>query len=292
MKNHYDIISFLEVFTEDECYQYILNLIFPKNEVYCVFCGLANPYKTKGNNNKIRYRCRSGLCGDFYLKSLTIFKNSKLSFRQIFFIIYLNSVNKKNQSSVQFAKNIGITQKTAWGIQSIIRQQYFQDESKLGGVVEVDEAFVSKNPSSKLKIKWGGISTRKEPILGLIERGGEVKAFCVPNRKKETVIEMIKKYVEPGTTIYTDGYAGYRSLENHGYKHDWVEHSTREYVRGDCHTNSIEGFWSHFKKSIRNAHHSVSVKHLPTYLNEAVFKYNNRSLTQMERFDKILKLCI
>lgn len=287
IKKELSVIEFLSIFDTDEyCENYMKNIVFRSGEIYCFHCGTSNPYKT----NRGGYRCR-GCKKDFNIKQATIFNNSKLTWRQIFFLVYLNASNKKNQSSVQYSKHLGITQTSSWKLLNKIRYQYSQDQTKLKGIVEVDEAFVSRNPTHK-KHNWGGISTRKEPILGLMERGGRVIAACVPNRKKETVISMINHFVEKGSTIYTDGYAGYRSLIEHGYYHKWVEHSVREYVNGEVHTNSIEGFWSHFKKSVRNAHHNISSKHCQAYLNEAVFKYNNRNLSQMDKFNKILENCI
>lgn len=287
-KKNLSILDFINLFTEDYCKEYLLKTISSYGTVFCPFCGSENPYDCKK-----RYRCSQKECRkDFRLKGFTIFKNCNLTLSQLFFIIYQNSLNRKNISSVQYSYNIGVSQKTAWSILNKIRYSYYQDEKKLSGIIEVDEAFVSKLPRGTHPTNWGGISTRKAPIFGLIERGGRVICLEIPNRKRDTIIEIIEKYVEKGSTIYTDGYAGYKILDKIGYKHNFVEHSTREYVRGDVHTNSIEGFWSHFKKSIRNAHHSISNKHIQAYINEAVFKYNNRHLSQMEKFNLILKQCI
>lgn len=288
LKKDYGIIEFLDLFTEEYCLEYLTNSICVNGILHCPHCGSEKPYKTNRG-----YKCSDNQCYKrFTVKSYTIMKNSKIKLRDWFFIIFQNSLNKKSLSSVQYGRNHSLTQKSAWYIQHKIRSTYAQDETKLKGIIEVDEAFCSADRKNGYKTWWGGISTRKAPILGLIERRGRVIVKVVPDRRRQTLIPMIQKYVEVGSTVYTDGYAGYRSLKDLGYEHDWVEHTTQQWTNGDVHTNSIEGFWSHFKKSVRNAHHFVSNKHIQSYLDEAVFKYNNRHLSQMERFDLILQNCI
>lgn len=280
-QNELGVIDFLELFNEDFCEIYISMLMFHSETPACPHCGCINPYKTNRG-----WKCKS--CNKKYtIRFGSVFENSKLPLRSWFFMIYQNSINKKNLSSIQYARNLGITQKSAWMMQNKIRYCLYQTPRKLNGIVEVDEAFVSKGNKWT---RWGGITTRKAPIIGLIERGGFVIIEVIPDRKKSTMIEIIEKYVEKGSTIYTDGYAGYKNIK--GYKHDFVEHSTREYVRGDVHTNTIENVWSTLKKSIRNAHHSVSEKHLQSYLDECAFKLNTRDMSQIEKFNLILYRCL
>lgn len=201
--------------------------------------------------------------------------------------MYQMSANKKNLSSVQAAKNLGISQKTAYYMLSAIRKCLHQETIKLSGTIEVDEAFISKADWHR----WGSRNIRKTPVLGLIERGGKVIAISMENRRRETVIPIIEHYVEKGSTVYTDGFYAYKKLSEN-YTHESVNHSEGEFSRGDITTNRIENFWNFFKRNVKNPHHQISNKNLQYYLNEGVFKFNNRKATQIEKFNLILKNCI
>lgn len=289
LKKEYGIIEFLNLFTEDYCREYLLDIVYPNGEIACPHCGSLKVYHC-GLKSGFRTRCADKHCRrDFNIYEPTIFKNTKLPLRNWFLVIYQMSSNKKNTSSIQTSKDLNIRQATSWFLKTKIRYQLKQDDIMLKGIVEVDEAFVSK---SKIFKYWGGLSTRKAPIIGLIERGGKVVVKKIKDRRKQSLIDPILQHVEIGSTVYTDGWAGYKEIEKHGFNHDFVEHSTRQWVNGNVHTNSIEGFWAFMKRNIRGAHHSVSDKHLQSYIDEAVFKFNNRHLSQMERFDLILKKCV
>jgi transposase-like protein len=280
-KREYSVRDFITTFTEDYCLDYFKTIRYPE-AVYCPACGYEGIYMTNRG-----YKCAAIDCNKkFNVLTNTIFQNTKLPLHEWFFVIYCNSMNKKNISSVQTSKNTGMTQTSAWVMQSRLRSVMVQDNIKLSGIVEVDEAFISKGQWHR----WGSLYTRKTPVLGLVQRGGLVVLRSMQDRRKETIIPIIQQHVEKNSTIYTDGYQGYRRLDE--YLHDYVEHSYMEFVRGTVHTNTIENVWSFFKRNIRNAHHSISNKHLQSYLDEAAFKFNTRHLTQMERFDQILKRCI
>jgi len=165
-------------------------------------------------------------------------------------------------------------------MQNKIQHLFLPEKITLSGIIEIDEAFVGKG---KQWSRWGSISTRKAPVIGLIERGGRVVIKAIPDRTRNTILAIIEEYVEAGSTIYTDGWKGYNRLPKK-YKHDFVVHSDRQYADGDVHTNNIENVWGYFKKSIRNAHHHISDKHVQLYLDEASWKFNNRHLSTKERF--------
>lgn len=287
----YSIPEFAKLFTEEYCNKYLEAIRFPSG-VACIWCGSCHVYQLtpRNKNGTLFYKCGDKHCHrKFSLTSHTIFDNSGVSLSNWFFLIYFNAANKKNTSSVQIAKYLGVHQKTSWGMQNNLRYRLGQEDILLEGIVEIDEAFHSR--WSKLG-KWGGkIVTRKNPILGMIERGGRVVLKMVPNRKRENILPLIYKFVKPGSVVYTDGFQGYRILRE-DYFHNCVEHSMGEYVRDQVHTNTIENVWSFFKKNVRNAHHAISVKHLQSYLDEAAFKFNNRDKTAMERFEMILKRCL
>lgn len=268
------------------CIELIRKIRF-SDGVYCPHCGNAGKIYVTNRG----YKCGEKTClKKFNAKAGTVFENSKTPLMKWFFLIYFIASNKKNISSRQWAKNLGLTQKSAWQMLHYIRRVLIQDEDiKLRGIIEIDEAFVSKG--GQMWTRWGGISTRKLPIIGMIERGTRKLIIKeVPNRKRQCIFELIEKYIEPGSTIYTDGAPVYRKLHEK-YSHDFVEHHTREYVRGAVHTNNIEGVWRQLKSNIRLAHHSVSQKHLQLYCNELCFKNNTSHLTSEERFIEIITRC-
>lgn len=287
------LLEFLKRFdTDKDCSEYIQGLRW-NGIIQCPFCDFDNIYETADRsrvNGIHSFKCTP--CNKKFTSTTnTVFHGTRLPLKLWFFLIYNMAINKKNISSRQVAVNIGITQKTAWA--ATTRLRYLLKETvvtPLSGIVEVDEVFVSKGKLNRWT-RWGGITTRKAPILGMIERGGRVIIVPISDRSRETIHEIIRTHIKPGSTIYTDGWASYRQLTD-VYTHDYVEHSSREYVRGKVHTNTIENVWAHLKKAIRNAHHSVSEKHIEAYCNEIAFRYNYRDLTFAERFNEILHRCI
>lgn len=254
------------------------------NGIYCPFCGCEKTYNL--TKHYLGYKCSEKSCRKkFSLTTRTIFENSKIPMSEWFLVMYLMSLNKKNVSSRQMALNLGLTQKTTWLVMSKVRELMWQDEIKLSGIVEVDESFLCKGSRWT---RWGGVTTRKEPIMGMCERGGKVIIQCMNDRKKDTINELVRNYVEEGAIVYTDGWIGYGTLTQ-WYIHDYVDHGTNEYVRGDVHTNNIENVWRQLKTSIRHAHHSVGKQNAQYYCDEIAFRINSRNKTPMERFDQLLQ---
>lgn len=164
------------------------------------------------------------------------------------------------------------------------KKLFYQDDIILSGIIEVDETFLA---NGKKWQRWGSLSTRKAPIIGLIERGGKVVIKCIPDRSEFVMEEIIRKHVIEGSVIYTDGWLGYRNLQK-WYTHDYVDHSAREYKRGEVHTNNIDNIWKQLKNNIRGAHHSISNKHAQDYCDEVAYKINNRHRKPFERFNELL----
>lgn len=252
----------------------------------CYRCGGDRFYELS-TNNRDRFQC-AGCRHRVSILQRTIFDNAKIPLPNFFYLIYQFALNKKSISSHQVGLNIGISQKSAWVITHKLRHA-FSDEGKfkLSGIVEIDEAFFSK---SNIRTWATNSVARKGPIIGMIQRGGKVVVRTLTDRKAETIEEIILKYVEPETTIFTDGWMGYKNLDKY-YNHHWIDHAGNEYSRDSIHTNSIEGFWGYLKKSLRAAHHSVSPEHLQLYLDQVAWSYNNRHLTPMQRFDDLLLRC-
>jgi transposase-like protein len=246
-------------------------------------------YKCKAN----KYRCKStGLY--FNVRTGTIFEDTKVPLQKWFMALFLFSSHKKGISSHQLARDIKVTQKTAWFM--LMRLRYAFDhpafKEALGNIVEVDETFIggeekNKHANKKTKGSQGRSTKTKTPVLGMLERNGNIIATVVDNTKQETIEPIINETVKDDATIMTDEWQGYKGLK-HAYKHETVNHSAKQYVNGMAHTNGLEGFWSHFKRGIDGIYHWVSVSHLQSYVDEFALRFNTRNLNTASRFDLIL----
>lgn len=213
----------------------------------------------------------------------TIFHKSDTDLKKWFYAIYLFSVSKNGVSAKELERHLGVTYKTAWRIGKQIRELFSQNKEALSNLIEVDETYYG----GKHKGKRGRGSENKTPVIGMVERKGEVKATVAVNTKQSTVIPLVKANVKLGSHVMTDEYLSYRNVAKHGYSHSKVNHGRKEYVKGDCHTNTIEGFWSQMKRSIDGTYHAVSPKFLQTYVNEFVYRYNHRTVA-VPLFDLLL----
>ncbi len=254
-------------------------------DVVCPFCGRHHCY-TRSDGN---YRCPE--CGkNFSVLVGTIFENTKIALVKWFSAMYLVSSHKKGISSYQLSRDINVTQTTAWYMLQKIRTLYAQEDLEMTSDVKCDEAYIggresNKHESRKVEGTQGRSLKTKTPVFGMVERGGKLVAQKVSDARGDTLSLIIRRYVRPGSRIYTDEYIGYKSLHNSEYRHSFVRHNEGEYYFGDAHTNTIEGFWGHLKRMILGIYHFVSAKHLQRYVNEAVFRYNTRKQSEGERFE-------
>jgi len=263
---------------EQTCLGYLAEQRWPDG-IECPHCYHTKVYVLNGKVK--RYKC--GICRkQFTAKANTIFEDSKLPLRKWFAAIYLLLAHRKGISSYQLARDIKVTQKTAWFLAQRIRHAIKQGSfaKKLDGVVESDETFVggknkNRHADKKVKNNQGRSFKDKTPVLGLVQRGGELRAFVVPNTKMEVLVPIILANVEQGSKLMTDEW--YSPIN--GYEHSIVMHSAKQYGNGDAHTNTLEGFWALLKRSIIGIYHKVSPKHLQRYVDEAVYRYNTKHLT-------------
>jgi transposase-like protein len=270
---------------EDEavCRDFLAGLRWP-NGVVCPFCGSE---KVGHIATRSLWRCKD--CRkQFSVKKGTIFEDSPIPLSKWLPAIWLYSAGKKGRSSHQLARDLGVTQKTAWFISHRIRLAMDTDsfDSPLSGEVEVDETIMGgkdKNKHAHLRRGNWGPMVGKVAVVGLLERHGEVRARMVPTRSGPILKAEIHRQVAPGTTVYTDQFASYRGLQADDYVHEVINHS-EEYVRGHVHTNGIENFWSLFKRVIYGTHHSVEPFHLDRYLSENVQRFNTRTQADHTRF--------
>jgi transposase len=181
---------------------------------------------------------------------------------------------KKGISAKQLQRMLKVSYKAAWYLSHRIRDAMGDDEQPLlKGTVEVDETYMG----GKRKGFGSGYKGNKVVIAGAIERGGEIRLRLVPNTRKKNLEGFIKSTVSDETeNIYTDELPSYNDIGDENTKHETVEHSAEEYVRGDVHTNTVESAWSLLKRSVVGTYHQISVKHLPAYLDEMEFRFNRR----------------
>ena len=292
------IVSIMSYFNNDKvCKQAIIESRWADGDVVCPYCGGHHCVTRKDG----RFRCKS--CGkNFSCLVGTIFENTKLPLFKWFLAMYLISMNKKGVSSHQLSRHLEVTQSTAWYMLQKIRLLYPQSDAEaFEGTVECDEVYIGGKEKWRHKSmrtpKTQGRSTKtKTPVFGMMERStfknekGEeenityVHAFVVGNTNKATLQPIIQQFVADGSRVITDELSAYNGLNALGYTHAVVAHGAEEYANGDIFTNSIEGFWSHFRRMIIGCYHDVSDEHLQSYIDEAVYRWNTRKLSESERF--------
>lgn len=288
-----DFDSLIEIFdyfsSEEVCENYLEVLRWNGNPT-CPYCESERVNKLNGKTKRFKcYGCRKL----FGIKTGTIFHNSPIALRKWFIAIYLvTSGDKKGTSSYALAKNLKVTQKTAWFVLHRIRENYNEETQVFTNPVEVDETFVggieqNKHQNKRTPDNQGRSTKTKTAVIGILERQGKVYAVPVVNTKGATILPIMRSKVAVGNTIYSDEYRPYRALKN-DYVHEFVCHKVEEYVKGQAHTNNLENYWSHVKRTILGTYHQVSRKHLGRYLHETSFRYNNRSLSNGSLFDVAL----
>jgi transposase-like protein len=216
----------------------------------------------------------------------TVFQDSKLPLWKWFAAVYLMVESKKGVSALQVKRMLGIkSYETAWHLCHRIRSSMEGDEGKLDGIIEVDETFVGGEQKG---IGSGNYRKYLPMVMGAASREGQIRLRVGDRATRETLEGFIKSVAGNVEAVYTDEGGGYRDLYK-TYRHETINHRQDEWVRADVHTNTVEGVWSLFKRSIVGSYHHMSVKHLPAYLDEMEWRYNNRENPHMFR-DTILKL--
>lgn len=253
----------------------------------CPDCGDKKCYRLKGGK---LLKCAK--CYRIYSAKVgTIFEDSPLPLVKWFWAIYIFSNHKKGISSHQLAKDLGVTQKTAWFMLGRIRyaMKVLSFDKPLEGIVEADETYIGGRTRRKgdPPRKHGRGSENLTPVFGLVERGGNVIAKPVKRVNGATLQGEINARVKAGSTIMTDEFSSYNGLSKN-FTHETVNHSAQEYARGFAHVNNAENFWSMLKRGIVGIYHHVSDEHLHRYCDEFVYRQNTRRTTDAERFGKTL----
>jgi transposase len=202
----------------------------------------------------------------------TVFHRSSTSLQLWFYAIYLMSKTRCGVSAKQLERELGVNYKTAWRMAKRIRADLMDEEGDpLGGTVEVDETFIGGRRRGHR-----GHQHHKTPVVGMVERGGKVRAFVSHPLRADDILRELHVRVLPDSLVYTDESTLYAGVQSLGYTHRRIKHGARIYVEGDVHTNTVENFFGLVKNGIRGVYHSVSRRHLPTYVAEYEFRFNHR----------------
>jgi transposase-like protein len=278
----------------DNCRDYLVARRWP-NGVTCPTCGSESVTEQPKYN---RWQCASHHeRRQFTLKTGTIFEDSPVGLDKWLAVMWMVVNCKNGISSYEIHRAIGVTQKSAWFMSHRVRLALGMESSeKLSGHVEADETYIGGKARNMHKTKLAkrvaefatprtgrNQTTGKVAVMGLLERHGEVRTMVVAGTKRHHLHSQVTKHVEAGSHIYTDALRSYNELDRE-YIHGVINHAEK-YVDGIIHTNSLENFWSCLKRTIGGTYISVEPFHLFRYLDEQSFRFNNRKLTDGQRFD-------
>jgi len=275
----------------EHCREFMVELRWPDGKVKCPRCGSEHVlwiakervWKCYGKHDHAKFSLKTG----------TIFEDSPIALEKWLPAAWLIINCKNGISSYELARDLKVTQKSAWFMLHRIRLAMQSGTfEKLSGEVEADETFIGGKARNmhvaQRKRRITGTGTKdKTAVMGILERGGKVRTVVVPNRRRSALQGEIRKHVEAGAALYTDALLSYNGLEG-DYAHQVVDHAV-QYVDGRVHTNGLENFWSLLKRSISGTCISVEPFHLFRYLDEQSFRYNERKSTDAERFVTAMK---
>jgi len=284
VKQDMNLIKLMEEFgnSEDTCREHLAQLRWPDG-VKCPRCqsDKVTPYAKRD-----QYDCRE--CDyRFSVTAGTVFADSRLPLWKWFVATYLICESRKGISANQLKRTLNVTYKTAWYLCHRIRFAMAEaDADKLMGEVEVDETYIG----GKIRGKGTGYKGNKTMVVGAVERGGRVRLGVVEQGKPGSLKRFVKDHVSgDAEAIYTDENPGYGDLNDYNTTHGRVQHSDYEWVNGRIHTNTIESVWSLFDRGVIGSYHKLSRKHLPAYLSEFAFRFNNRENPYLFR-DTMMRL--
>lgn len=259
-----------------------------KNGVYCPYCGSYSiKLHQRTEKGLCRYKCVD--CHRIFSDiTKTIFEYTKIPLWKWFYALY-ETGQKSGISSVELADKLNINQKSAWRMLDKIRTSFLRYKPMLKGFVEGDETYVGGRQKGKRGrcIRW----SNKVCVAGLVERKGRATVKIIDYINEEELTRFVMKNVKEGSLMYTDGYGGYNGLNYAGFEHESVDHN-KQFVRGDVHTQTIEGLWSFIKRKLKGTYYKVSVNNLLKYLKEFVLRYNLRAVSPLKRFNYMLSFTL
>lgn len=276
----------------DKARQYLEAVRWPHGPV-CPHCGaVGGHYALGGDSTRAGlYKCKD--CREQFTVTVgTVFERSKIKLNVWLQAVYLLCSSKKGMSAKQLERMLGVTYKTAWFMAHRIREAMTNNPTGLlgggGGVVEADETYWGKKPGT---VKRRGYA-HKNPVVSLVERGGKVRSFHVADVKASTIKEILVKNIDKSANLMTDEASVYIKAGREFKSHESVAHGAKEYTRGKVHTNTIESYFSIFKRGMIGTYHKCGEQHLKRYAAEFDFRYNNRQslgVDDIQRTEEALK---
>ena len=269
----YTFKQFQAEYPDDEaCLRKVMEMRYGGTKFICPTCGVDTKFHRISKRRA--FACQD--CGHHIYPCVgTPFEKSRTPLTSWFFAMYLMTSTRHGVAAKELERQLGVTYKTAWRMAHELRKHmaHANGQSPLSGHVEIDETYVGGRHKGG---KRGRGAPGKTIVLGMVERSGNVRAGPVPNVRRSTLEPVIYANVQRGSIVSTDELASYSKLCEAPYMHGRVNHSKGEYIRGIHHVNSMEGYWSRLKNSIRGTHVHVSRKHLWKYVSEFSYRYNMR----------------
>ena len=272
---------------DDTCLDHVMDLRYGRTG-NCPGCGKESEFYRL--SKRPAYSCK--LCGHhIYPCAGTPFERTRTALQLWFYAMYLFTTTRHGVPAKELQRQLGVTYKTAWRIGHEIRKfmGIVDGDDGLSGHVEADETYVGGKPRYRGAHRAGRSGDGKTIVFGMVQRGGNIMTKVIPDATRKTIRPLIEANVAKGSVMSTDEWVAYDRLWKFGYQHETVNHGQREYARGDVHTNTLEGFWSHFKNSMRGTHRSISKQHMAKYLGEFEFRFNLRRDTSSVMFDRLIQ---